>query len=486
MEDKEFQDIIAQHQEWLKTKGKSGKRADFTRYSGHEYWTFDNRRIIIGSPLINLDGKKLRNLDLSEAILSGMSLRNVDLSGTNLFKADLRGVKLTNSNLSDALLQDAKLYGADLNNVVVLNTNFEKANFDNAQLLNVNLSNSLIRGAKFNWAKLKGACLDRLDLRDMEFENSDLSDATLINANLSSAEFKRAILARAKMNRSILDRAKFESASLVSASLISAKIRDSNFAQADLDGANLENADLRGSTFQRATLRNARLKNADLTAVRLQGANLEGADLSVAVLHYANLDDFIDTEDEGDRLHDEESGNTKIYFTDIRGVNWEGAEATSINISSTAISFLPKHIKDTFNIAGQNTIIRSIEFSSELREAGTSILMYFNHILKLKYPDIRVNVRIEQDDLILRMIIHTPNGYKGSIEVTLQEYGMVVIGKMPAELFLNDPLEIMALKNKLEIAHLELRQTRELLEFAKKDNQRRIESLGMVYPICSG
>lgn len=133
--------------------------------------------------------------------------------------------------------------------------------------------------------------------------------------------------------------------------------------------------------------------------------------------------------------------------------------------------------KNPESLESKDSIVRSIEFSPELREAGTSILMYFNHILRLKYPDVKVKVRIEQDGFILRMVISTPTGHKESIESTLQEYGMVVVGKLSAELFLNDPLEVMALKNKLEIANLELRQTRDLLNLTQNNSQKRIESL---------
>lgn len=124
-----------------------------------------------------------------------------------------------------------------------------------------------------------------------------------------------------------------------------------------------------------------------------------------------------------------------------------------------------------------STISRSIEFSPEHREAGTSILTYFSHVLKSKYPDISVKVTIEQDNLTLRMIIDTPTGQKEIIEKTLEEYGMVITGKMEPEIFLSDPFEIMALKNKLEIADLELRQMRKLMDFSQCNSQQRIESL---------
>ena len=124
---------------------------------------------------------------------------------------------------------------------------------------------------------------------------------------------------------------------------------------------------------------------------------------------------------------------------------------------------------------GKGAIVRSLEFAPEHREAGTSILTYFNHILRIKYPDVKVKVKIEQNGLVLRMIIHTPTGYKEIMEETLEEYGMVVSGRLKAELFLSDPLEVIALKNKLEIAHLELRQARDLLSFTQTSSQKQID-----------
>lgn len=120
---------------------------------------------------------------------------------------------------------------------------------------------------------------------------------------------------------------------------------------------------------------------------------------------------------------------------------------------------------------------RSIEFPPEYWQAGTSILSYFSRILNVKYPCQKIKVRIEQEGLSLRMVIDTPTGEREKIEQTLEEYGLVVIGKIPPENFLSDPFEVMALKNKLDMADLELRQTKQLLDFTKDNNQQRIESL---------
>jgi DNA-binding CsgD family transcriptional regulator len=126
---------------------------------------------------------------------------------------------------------------------------------------------------------------------------------------------------------------------------------------------------------------------------------------------------------------------------------------------------------------GASRVVRSIEFPSEYWESGTSILSYFSRILSFKYPNNKIKVKIEQEGLLLRMIIETPSGERDEVEKTLEEYGMVVTGKIQPEIFLSDPFEAMALKNKLEIADLELRQTRKLLDFTRDHSNQRIESL---------
>jgi len=122
-------------------------------------------------------------------------------------------------------------------------------------------------------------------------------------------------------------------------------------------------------------------------------------------------------------------------------------------------------------------IERSIEFPPECWQVGVSILSYFSHILRVKYPNKKIKVRIEQEDLMLRMIIDTPTGEREKVEKVIKDYGLVISGKIHPEDFLSDPFEIMALKNKLEMADLELRQTRQLLDLVRGNSQQRIESL---------
>ena len=122
-------------------------------------------------------------------------------------------------------------------------------------------------------------------------------------------------------------------------------------------------------------------------------------------------------------------------------------------------------------------IVRSIEFDPEDYQAGLSILSYFNTIVSQKYPDIKIKVKIEQEGSTVRMLIETPDGEKEKVEKTLEEYGLVVLGQILPENFLPSAYEVMALKNKLEISALELRQSKELFRLAESNNKTRIDSL---------
>jgi hypothetical protein len=122
---------------------------------------------------------------------------------------------------------------------------------------------------------------------------------------------------------------------------------------------------------------------------------------------------------------------------------------------------------------------RSIEFPSEYWTAGNSILSYFSHILSVKYPAQNIKVKIEQEGLLLRMIIDTPEGTTETIEQTFNDYVMVISRQLPPESLLTDPFEVMALKNKLQIAELELRQAKELFAIVSDKDRQRINSLEM-------
>jgi hypothetical protein len=119
-------------------------------------------------------------------------------------------------------------------------------------------------------------------------------------------------------------------------------------------------------------------------------------------------------------------------------------------------------------------ITKSIEFDEDAYQAGVSILGYFSTVVKQKYPNTKVRVKIEQEANTVRLIVETPEGARELIEKTLEDYGLVVVGEMqPAELLPNKIHE-MQLRHKLDLAVMEVSHTKELFAFAQESHKKEI------------
>lgn len=142
-----------------------------------------------------------------------------------------------------------------------------------------------------------------------------------------------------------------------------------------------------------------------------------------------------------------------------------------------AISVREIPVNENGNFSHGNTIERALEFPKEYYQAGISILSYFGDVLKHKYPGIQAKLRIEQDGNIVRLHIQTEDGSKEIIEKTLEEYALVVTDKASPEILFEDKLQIMALNNKLEMAKMEVRQTRDMLMLTESSYSGRVNTL---------
>ncbi len=101
-----LEEIVRQHEKWVDSGGKKGRRADLSRV--------DLRMAnLIGANLIgaNMSRAHLGVANLSGADLSGANLSVAHLSGANLSRADLSGADLTRADMSKARLNDATLGG---------------------------------------------------------------------------------------------------------------------------------------------------------------------------------------------------------------------------------------------------------------------------------------------------------------------------------------------------------------------------------------
>ncbi len=122
-------------------------------------------------------------------------------------------------------------------------------------------------------------------------------------------------------------------------------------------------------------------------------------------------------------------------------------------------------------------IIRSITFPPHAKQGVIGILNYFSRILAHKYPNVDVGVTVEQKADKVTLIIDTPEGQKEIIEHEFAQYGLVVVGELAPEAYLNDSFEALSLKHKLELAGMEIRQTQQLLYTERKQYEARITQL---------
>lgn len=129
------------------------------------------------------------------------------------------------------------------------------------------------------------------------------------------------------------------------------------------------------------------------------------------------------------------------------------------------------------NESNSDRIHREINFPPEFQQAGLAILNYFTEILFQKYPDTPVSVSIKQIGVRVVLEIVAPDGSVEQVERVLEQYGMVVQGRMRSNELLSDPIDIMRLNQKLELVNLELKQTREILQLQKDYSGLRIKSL---------
>lgn len=199
----ELQTMAAQHQIWLETGGKEGKRATFR-------------------------GDRFRYVDFSgmylpEASFRGADLRGVRLRAANLSRADFAEADLTSTDFSQSLLDGASFQRAQISHANFSTVSAPETDFSQCEGVGVNFS-----GARLEWAIL----------REAQLGESDLRKANLTKANLRGASLFRAQAEGVNLSQADCRDANFENAKLNDAILLQANLR-----MANLDGVNMQTAD---------------------------------------------------------------------------------------------------------------------------------------------------------------------------------------------------------------------------------------------------
>jgi uncharacterized protein YjbI with pentapeptide repeats len=165
------------------------------------------------------DGR-LRNLDLSDALMDGVDLNQADLQGVKLMRAQLHG-----ANLSFANLLGADLTGAQLGVAPGPGSGAAAANLTGAYLRDADLTSADLRSVSLAKAHIYG----------------NPAKSKLLGALLDSADLSGAVLAGAHFSGSLTN-ANFDGAQLV----------DAIFSGATLTGAKFHSAYLQGADFSKA------------------------------------------------------------------------------------------------------------------------------------------------------------------------------------------------------------------------------------------
>lgn len=182
--------------------------------------------------------------------------------------------------------------------------------------------------------------------------------------------------------------------------------------------------------------------------------------------YFGNLD-FDDSES-----YALDSKNSSKFYSKL------AAETNGANAYLQSLLVAQKVLENiSFANSRQAKIVREITFPPELTQAGIGLLSYFSTIIEKKYPDMEITVSIQQSGNTVTMTITHPDGRQDEIVHTLNSYGLVLIGKKSAEEILEDKIQVLALKHKLEIAKMEVSQVKEILELERQGSNTRISSL---------
>lgn len=143
-------EILKNHQLWIKSEGKKGKRADL---SGADLSRTNLKGLNLSGAIfrsIQWGGANCEREDLLIVSFKNANLSGVCLEGTDLSEVDFKGATLQGANLRNVNLDFADFGEADLTNATLEGSNITGTSFFNSKLINTNLKS--INATKLgNW-----------------------------------------------------------------------------------------------------------------------------------------------------------------------------------------------------------------------------------------------------------------------------------------------------------------------------------------------
>ncbi len=258
---------------------------------------------------VDFTGASLRNANLAGAILPRAILSKADFTGANFEGANLGAVKANETNFSDSVIRSAKISNAD----------FTRANFTRCLIEEVESLELILNQADFSEASLLSIKLIDLDIKAAKFNKADFSQAKVLQCSFHDVDFQQATMTGAVWADVIFEDVNFEDANLGKNCFVATEPEKSsltrvNFSGACLDGVNMQNMNMPGSNLSKASMkgaifsgacmvssdlsdadarqaqfRKANMEHCNMTGINLMEGSLAKARLSGATLHDSNL-----------------------------------------------------------------------------------------------------------------------------------------------------------------------------------------------------
>ena len=475
---------FSEHQRWIKSDGREGKRAQLLPDFFH---TYDNRKIALNAP------------DIREVICNDFDLRRIEISNANMEKC-----KFQNSNFGEAKLSYVRLQDVDFSNCVFDGAHLGDISFEGSSIIGVNFSRCEITRCKFIGVDLRDVQFRGASIKDSVFDGIDLSGQDLSDTTFSDCIFSKSKMSGSKFNHCNFRATTFERVDLggsifSNSTFTSAKLSDSELGDSILDSANMQGAHLKDCRLENTSIKNANLQNSTFSNCVLNGATFNFSDLREVVWQGSRPGKWSGQGINGSDQPEDE--RWKIFTFSVAKMSQIVIDRNSVK----SIEELRDHIdRPTFSIEeigfiarkpafqseeyfgsdpGYAKIVREIEFPPEHKQAGLHILSYFHEILSKKYPDIPVKFSIGQEAETIRMTIETPEGTKELIEKTLEDYGEVVNNRKTPEEFLSNPKDVLELRLQLNSAFTQIANLKEINNFYKSEIKAKNDFIDRILAI---
>jgi hypothetical protein len=195
----------------------------------------------------------------------------------------------------------------------------------------------------------------------------------------------------------------------------------------------------------------------------------------------------------GNNLKNVDFTGSYLVGSNLADTNLEGTNLSKIQIDTDSLKGLPKFARDKYEKSfiiidnvdkSKAQIIRSIEFPPEYYQTGMSILSHFGSVLRKKYPNQKVRIRLDQEDLKVTMTVYPLEGKPEVIEEALDEYGLVITGQMTPEDYTDDRQLLMQLRTELRVAQVRAEAQKDTIEYQRSDLSKlhKLLNTGLRHP----